>query len=621
LVQLVRGLTTNDSKQFDHYFIPIAFQKLRSAYHPSRNPKDEDINSTILSLLNGAKETYIVVDALDESSSPQEVVSFLESLCQHALTSVHVLITSRQEEDIELAVGDLSIENRIVPFEIVRVNDDIRHHLQECVSREPYKRWKSALKEKVVDHLSEHANGVFRWADLQIVELGKKGREKDVDRALKRLPRTLEETYERILKQIDEDYMEEALAILRWLAYSCQPLSLEQAAEIAAFERIKRPSSLDREDYSVSFSPDNRFDSASWVRRILSGLVVVTGLDNLPSSADSVDELSREDQERIMNFRFYLNKVDHIPGDKLGRTILFAHFSVKEYLESTTVCPIHFQLDATSGQWYIFKSSLAYLHYYDSEYSRGTNSDILPLLSYAWLNWAYHANACLEDIGQDEIESLLRKLSDVSGNAFLLSASAVLFRLPLYLKRRSLENFFVDQALVSVLRKFLEGSKFEKYFEFAYTPFYTENATDLWTASYEGREEHVRLLLVGGFDVNSTLHNSLGKSKHTRRGWTPLHSAAEGGNESVIWLLLMRGAEIDAEFIVSDSLNRRYSIDALARRFRHEEVAQLLVERRSGEKQRMRHSGITPTAVAAAAGHQQVVRQLLDLGADPNREG
>jgi len=69
--------------------------------------------------------------------------------------------------------------------------------------------------------LYSYAGGVFRWADLQIHALALQEREKDIMKALKRLPKDLEATYERILKRIeDEDKSEEALAILRWLAFS-----------------------------------------------------------------------------------------------------------------------------------------------------------------------------------------------------------------------------------------------------------------------------------------------------------------------------------------------------------------------------------------------------------------
>ena len=652
LVQLVCRQIRKDPNLFNHYYVPTAFQRLYHAYHPSRNPRDEDIDATILALLNEVKETYIVIDALDEFSSPADVVLFLDRLCLRALTSVHILFTSRREEDIELAVGDVSVVKRIVTLDVLKVNEDIRTHLQECMSRPPYVRWKDELKGKVVNHLSDHAGGVFRWADLQIQELGKKAREKDVDKALKKLPKTLEETYERILRQIDEDYAEEAHAILQWLAYSCQPLSLEQVAEIAAFDTSPGQSS-DSEDYNVSFTPENRFDSVSWVRRILSGLVIVTGVDDRPSFLPNDSQVLTEEQQETDatdSINLSLSPSDEYDTNPVKRssissygsemetkftglpvssetdqvlrsipegTVLFAHFSVKEYLESTNVHPSHFKLVETQGHGYIFKSSLAYLRHYDTKCFTELDSGIQPLLIYAWLNWAYHANACLKNAAQTEIGALISKLANVCGNAFLLSASVISFKLPWYLSDQAPEDFEISQNLVSVLEQLLAGSRYKDYFSTESLPgihLLNDPARDVWTASWAGHEEHVKVLLDGGYNVNMVFYKSLGK--HMRRGWTPLHSAAEGGHSDVIKLLIVNGANVDAEFLVSDTTVESWPLVSLAQNFGHMELAQLFSDRQVVQTRQYQHHGITPLAVATAAGNHEAVLQLLDSGAD-----
>jgi hypothetical protein len=93
LIQVVRNLIRKDPKLFDRYHVPIAFRGLYDVYQPSRNPKEEDLSATLVSLLNESKETYVVVDALDECSSPTDVVSFLAEISRITLSSVHILIT------------------------------------------------------------------------------------------------------------------------------------------------------------------------------------------------------------------------------------------------------------------------------------------------------------------------------------------------------------------------------------------------------------------------------------------------------------------------------------------------------------------------------------------------
>jgi hypothetical protein len=53
---------------------------------------------------------------------------------------------------------------------------------------------------------------------------------------LKRLPKTLDETYERVLKDINEDNREHARRLLHCLAVAVRPLRVEELAEILAFD-------------------------------------------------------------------------------------------------------------------------------------------------------------------------------------------------------------------------------------------------------------------------------------------------------------------------------------------------------------------------------------------------
>jgi hypothetical protein len=55
-------------------------------------------------------------------------------------------------------------------------------------------------------------------------------------KALKSLPKTLDETYDRILMNIDEQYSEDAFKILQLLAFSARPVKIEEVAEVLAID-------------------------------------------------------------------------------------------------------------------------------------------------------------------------------------------------------------------------------------------------------------------------------------------------------------------------------------------------------------------------------------------------
>ena len=76
----------------------------------------------------------------------------------------------------------------------------------------------------------------FRWVACQIDTLRKCLKLDILRKALRSLPKTLEETYMRILLEIDEEYQQDAIKILQWIAFCAQPLQLREVAEVIAID-------------------------------------------------------------------------------------------------------------------------------------------------------------------------------------------------------------------------------------------------------------------------------------------------------------------------------------------------------------------------------------------------
>src|SRR4051794_39469840 len=74
----------------------------------------------------------------------------------------------------------------------------------------------------------------FRWAVCQLDSLRKCLTINQIRKELNTLPKTLDETYDRILLSIDECNRENAIKILRWLAFTARPVTLEEIAEMLA---------------------------------------------------------------------------------------------------------------------------------------------------------------------------------------------------------------------------------------------------------------------------------------------------------------------------------------------------------------------------------------------------
>jgi hypothetical protein len=537
LTQLVRGLVREDPQQRNCYHLPRAFRDLYSKYQPASEPRVEDLKATFLSVLAESKDTYIVIDALDECPKVEDrekVIEFMDFLCDES-SSTHILITSRQEKDIEDAIskipGENGIDLRRVSIKNWHVNADIRKHLQTRMAVDSkLTRWSEELKKEVIEQLAGKAEGVFRYAECQLIALRLAKREKDIEKALKQLPKDLDETYSRMLSQPDiSEYEDEVYTILQWLAFSNRPLKLSEAVETVVFSSGR---SWGSGDNPVSVDPTNRFDPQD-IRAILSGLVTILSLDDQPDACrDGV--------------------------------IAFAHFSVKEYLECDRVEPKRFRLLESAAHWFILKSCLAYIHHYDNRPSKEAGSEQLPLLLYACKYWPHHAIALYRREDQ-AVERIAELLTIHKGPTLILSTRVAL----------GLKNHQFQETLSLILHhwfKYLEGrnSFMELTFDF-------ESDSALHSASNMGKKELVKLLLDCGTDVNKVdswkrtalhhaarnghgpvveqlLQNGADIEKKEYGEGTPLASAIENGYDVVIKLLLMKGAKVDYDYVpnVSD---------------------------------------------------------------------
>ena len=173
--------------------------------------------------------------------------------------------------------------------------------------------------------------------------------------ALKSLPKTLDETYEIILRNIDHSDQPYALRILEFICFSARPLTIEEVNDALAIELDENP----------RFDPESRFLTAEGILYVCPSLLVVA---------------ERETREGF----------DY----KRSRIVQLAHFSVKEYLVSARIAKSnvsYFALDPYRGNETLCRKCLTYLDYF-GEYETLAYSNIgtFPLARYAAEYWPYH---------------------------------------------------------------------------------------------------------------------------------------------------------------------------------------------------------------------------------------
>ncbi|KAI1120636.1 hypothetical protein F5Y10DRAFT_289506 [Nemania abortiva] len=645
LSQIVRGLVqrrVSPSRERGNR-VPRSFYKLHKEYASSPYPPREALEQTFHDILKESQQTFVVVDALDEcpGNDQAQIITFLSKIYDAVPHSLHIIITSRRHVDIEMHFKSSSLGRslRVIPFESAQINSDIKLHVEKRMEEPPFRFWKKELKNKTINYLNQRAEGVFRWADLQLYELRGLGHgptEHALDCALQELPPDLEKTYERILmgKNRKFAYQQEAIAILRFLAYARRPIRLSEAAQISGFviDENKEPGCINS---AVSFKIERTL-YRSMIRHVLLGLVIVSGIDE-----------SRELKD---------NELDNVDS-----IVSFAHFSVKEYL-SSDICPEPHVLRNRQCQLFILQCCLEYIRYYDAQPSRNSTPSVYPLLLYVCTHWPYHLESLMKmdrDIVRRVSDSLIGTLD---GPAFITSTRVALHNL----RRKehdgkpnishelqnqlhmiaggSIEIEFPDinidleqttslwiastKGYLAMSQILLDGGMYVDEVADERSCDITTSGTALHFAASNGHLELVRLLLLSGANVNAVGYRKI--SRRTPRGnsrgnynagWTPLHSSVAAKNLEISQVLIDHGADVNAEFVSFFSVIRGSSESDMASAAGYPQAARLLHVEPDNTMDEFRSTGITPLHLAARVGDIDMIRLLLKRGAVKGRVG
>ena len=435
----------------------------------------------------------------------------------------------------------------------------------------------------------------FRWVFCQL-EVLRHCFPANLRRALEELPKSLDETYKRILNEINNANREHAYRLLQCLTVALRPLRVEELAEVLAFD------------------------------------LTTSGVPKL-----NADWRWEDKEEAVLSACSSLVTVIIEDG---SRVVQFSHFSVKEFLTSNRLASFmeevsQFHIPIEPSHVILAQACLGVLLCLDNR----TDEDgcrTIPLCRYAAKYWVEHAQfgnveSQLEDAMDrffdmdnphfsawvrifEYADDLLRLSDDEEPTGVPRPAASLYFaawkgfrslveRLILKDSQQvnDLGGFYGTPLHASVLGGHIDLAQFLITHGANVNSRCGDNYTPLHVASFKGHLKIGKWLLNNGAEVNSK----------EKRGETPLHFAAKNGHVEVCRILLERNAEVNSRN------NDGFTPFLLALERNNPDVAWLLLDH-NADVHADDNIGNTPLQFAARNGLLQVTRKLLEHNAEVN---
>ncbi|KAJ5936936.1 hypothetical protein N7466_003386 [Penicillium verhagenii] len=602
--------------------------------HKSGSPPVDVLLDSLQRLLKRFRDAYILLDALDESPREHKregVLNAIQVIRDWSIPGLHLLVTGRNELDIREELNPSFVQD--IPLRNPETDRDIANFVSYQLKNDTkLQRWKERHAE-IQEKLAADARGVFRYVECQFNAFRRVRNRNQLDNCLRTLPRDLDETYERMLCSISDEYVDDVRRVLTLLCFSARPLTIDELIHAHAVD-LNEPAHLDRD--GRSYEQDGLID-------ICLGLVEVVSMEN-------------DDEETILAARIaHFSVQEYLQSDRIiqQRSRIFAMQSAPANTEIAHLCLVYLQ-DPTLSEVAFdgnrfgnrvgnrFGKELFRPIYLEHERLR----EEFPFVYFAAEYWLHH-HAHSED-GKTTIEKVASKVFKDRTNPFALcihlgnedprssrhgSEYCPEPKAPLYYAAM----FGLESVVNSILPVDTTPSEL----------FDIVNAQGgfhghaLQAAAMGGHKEVVQILLDRGADINAQggdYGNALQAAAvrghqeivqmlldqdvdvNAQGGFHShaLQAAAVRGHKEIVQILLDRGADVNAQ-------DRRYSTALqTAASYHHEKVAQDMIRMLLDQGADVNaQGGSYGNALQAAAdkGYKEVVQILLDRGADVNAQG
>ncbi|KAL5086890.1 hypothetical protein Trisim1_008639 [Trichoderma cf. simile WF8] len=184
----------------------------------------------LLESVNLYPQTIVILDGLDEcdATSRGKLITILANLVNDAQHPVKIFISSRREQDIV----KLLPAGSIIEIDVNDNRNDIEKFIEEKMEEiEGGGLWESIpkeLKSEIKSTLCKGSDGMFRWAFLQMEQLSKCQQAKEIRDRLGKLPMSLNASYHELFTGMSSHSQETLRRAVLWVMCAYEPLSSNQ---------------------------------------------------------------------------------------------------------------------------------------------------------------------------------------------------------------------------------------------------------------------------------------------------------------------------------------------------------------------------------------------------------
>jgi ankyrin repeat domain-containing protein 50 len=563
----------------------------------------------VLSSLGDHEQTarlYLVIDAVDESDDEdrRDILKRLFDLCSRSKCCVFkIFVASRPISELDHRISNIHHSS-------IKLQDQTEPAIKEfaCSFLGPDLGFTGNLLHEATTYIVDHAQGVFLWVVLvwkELLPFAEGGyRKKEIFEQLKKLPTELEDFYGHTLKKMEQGSLRDirdGTRMFQLALFARRPLTVAEFQHALAIE----------DDPNAEFVPS---DYESFEDELIEGIdkriiqcggnfLEIKGFDGtfsknlaatiwliLSPGNDSVQIMHQTVRE------FFLRPGGHVARSTLRMSEADAHVAI------SITCIRYLMLCAANAG---LANKLPNIRSWTLEhfecYAQYLNER--PLTNYALGHLKHHIDSCRHVDNPLHLVSLfVEKLTD-NPAAYLLE-SWVTSHLKKTLRNRELcktAEDFRNEMLHTAARKRFPRAAEVLLLAGAQVEARRQGMTPLIVSAEVGDNTMVLLLLEKGADIEAKTHD----------GRTALRRAAENGHEAAVRILLERRADVDAKNEFGWTVLHRAAENG------HEATVRVLLEHWADVDAK---AAFRWTALHRAAenGHEATVRVLLEHRADIN---